>query len=96
MELRISDESMGGIIGDLILNENYQRYKNRIQSKTEEKGIANVSDFNFRFLIDDYELSPEGGIGITDFIEFDEIIIESADNQQDQKDDYSGKKKHIP
>jgi len=80
---RITDESMGGIIGDLIPNENYKKYKTKIQFLTEENGIANISDFNFRILVDDkIELSPEGGIGITDMEEFNEILIESAGNNR--------------
>ena len=82
-DFKISDESMGGIIGDFIPNESYQNYKNQIQSISENKGIANISDFNFRILIDGNELKPVGGIGITDLKEFDEIIIESAGNNQE-------------
>jgi hypothetical protein len=81
---RISDESMGGIIGNLNQNNNYEKYKSKIQLLTEKNGIANISDFNFRILINNKkELNPEGGIGITDFKEFDEIIIESAGNNQE-------------
>jgi len=80
---RISDASMGGITGDLIPNEKYQKYRSQIQSITEKTGIANSSHFNFRILIDEIELNPEGGIGISDVLEFDEIIIESAGNSQE-------------
>lgn len=80
---RIADESMGGIIGDFLPTENYEKYKNKIQSLSESKGIANVSDFNFKLeLEDNLILNPEGGIGITDLKEFDEIIIESAGNER--------------
>ena len=79
---RIADERMGGIIGDLIPNESYKKYQGIIQSLTEKKGIANISDFNFRIIINDgYELNPIGGIGITDSEKFNEIIIESAGNE---------------
>lgn len=79
---KIADESMGGIIANFIPNEHYNHYKQLIQSKTSEKGIANVSDFNFRIVVDNYELTPEGGIGITDLAELDEIIIEAAGLEQ--------------
>ena len=81
---RLVDESMGGILGDLITNDAYEKYKIKIQSLSEKKGIANISDFNFRILIDNKrQLNPEGGIGITDIKEFDEIIIESTGNRQE-------------
>lgn len=81
---RIADESMGGIIGDFLPNENYEKYRNEIQSLTESKGIANVSDFNFKLELKDYQiLNPQGGIGITDLKDFDEIIIESVGNEQE-------------
>lgn len=81
---RITDESMGGIIGDLIPFEDYGKYKTKIQFLTEEKGIANMSDFNFRILIDNTrELNPVGGIGIIDSEEFEEILVESAGNNRE-------------
>ena len=82
-DFKISDESMGGIIGDFIPNEFYQTYKKQIQSISEKRGIANITDFNFRILIDNKELEPVGGIGITDLKEFDEIVIESVGNRQE-------------
>lgn len=74
---------MGAIGGDLIPNNNYEKYRVKIQNLTNEKGIANTSNFNFRILIDNTELKPIGGIGITDIEIFDEIIIETAGNEQD-------------
>ena len=72
---------MGGISGNLIPNENYKIYQNEIQFITRKKGIANISDFNLRIITDNKnELNPVGGIGISDFEAFDEIVIESAGN----------------
>ncbi len=82
--LKISDESMGGIIGELVPNENYNLYKSNIQSLSEKKGIANCSDFDFILELDNKQkLNPEGGIGISDFKDFNEIIIESAGNSNE-------------
>ena len=75
----VTDASMGGISGELIPNENYNSYRERIQNLTISKGIANNEDFELRIVInDELEINPCGGIGITDLEEFDEIIIESA------------------
>ena len=77
----IIDESMGVIGGDLIKNDNYIKYQPYIQQHFEEKGISNMDNFNFRiFINNDIELKPEGGIGVTDSAEFDEIYVESAGN----------------
>jgi hypothetical protein len=78
-DFMIIDKSMGVIQGELNPAENYKKYKERIQNLYDEKGIANIDDFNFKIVLDDKtELRPEGGIGITDSAEFDEIFIESA------------------
>jgi hypothetical protein len=74
---------MGAIGGKLIPNENYERYREKIQELTEKNGIANISNFNFRIMIDDIELEPEGGIGITDFEIFEEIEVETAGNKRE-------------
>lgn len=75
----IIDESMGGIGGDLIANDNYKKYQPTIQQHFEMQGISNVDNFNFRILLEDNtELKPEGGIGVTDSADFDEIYVESA------------------
>lgn len=75
----ITDESMGGIGGNLIANDNYKKYQATIQQHFEKQGISNVDDFNFRLLLpDNTELQPEGGIGVTDSKELDEIYVESA------------------
>jgi hypothetical protein len=69
---------MGGIGGDLIPNKNYEKYQPFIQSHYERNGISNIDDFDFKIILDGVELKPEGGIGITDSSEFNEIIVESA------------------
>ncbi len=75
----IIDESMGGIGGDLIANDNYKKYQPTIQQHFEKHGISNVDNFNFRILLEDNtELKPEGGIGVTDSANFDEIYVESV------------------
>ena len=77
----IIDESMGVIGGDLIKNDNYQKYQIIIQKHYEEKGVSNMEDFNFRIFLDNNaELKPQGGIGILDSVDFDEIYVESAGN----------------
>ena len=75
----IIDESMGGIGGNLIANDNYKKYQPTIQQHFEKQGISNIDNFNFRIVLaDNSELKPEGGIGITDSADFDEIYVESA------------------
>jgi len=75
----IIDECMGGIGGDLIANDNYKKYQPTIQQHFEKQGISNLDNFNFRILLEDNtELKPEGGIGITESVDFDGIYVESA------------------
>ncbi|MGX7690494.1 hypothetical protein ACWA1C_25220 [Flectobacillus roseus] len=75
----IIDESMGGIGGNLITNDNYKKYQPTIQQHFEKQGISNIENFNFRIVLsDNSELKPHGGIGITDSPYFDEIYVESA------------------
>lgn len=79
VDFMVFDESMGGIQGELKPTENYNKYKKSIQDLFDKKGIANIEDFNFKIILEDKtELRPEGGIGITDSAEFDEILVESA------------------
>jgi hypothetical protein len=79
VDFKVFDESMGGIQGDMNPTENYKKYKKQIQELFDKKGIANVEDFNFKIVLEDNtELRPEGGIGVTDSKDFDEIIVESA------------------
>ncbi|MEC4005467.1 hypothetical protein OX283_012425 [Flavobacterium sp. SUN052] len=75
----IIDESMGVISGELKVNTNYKKYQKTIQKQTEEKGISNSENFKYRIVTnDEIETITEGGIGISDSKEFNEIIIESA------------------
>lgn len=86
----IIDESTGGIGGNLIANDNYKKYQPTIQQHFEKQGISNVDNFNFRILLkDNTELKPEGGIGVTDSADFNEIYVESAglDLSQFKNDD---------
>lgn len=79
VDLEVIDESMGVICGDLIPNENYRKYKPTIQQHFELKGISNVEDFNFKITLENgTELKPEGGIGIIDSVEFDELKVEAG------------------
>lgn len=76
---KVIDEGMGAIGGDMVPYETYSRYKRKIQELYEEKGIANMADFNFRIILDDGSvLQPQGGVGITDSVEFKEIYVEAA------------------
>jgi hypothetical protein len=78
-DFKVIDESMGGIQGELDPTENYKKYKRQIQELFDKKGIASIEDFNFKIVLDDNTvLRPEGGIGITDSKDFDEILVESA------------------
>jgi hypothetical protein len=75
----IIDESMGGIGGNLIANDNYKKYQPIIQQHFEKQGISNLDNFNFRIVLEDNtELKPAGGIGVSDSAGFDEIYVESA------------------
>jgi len=79
VDFKIIDECMGGIGGNLIANDNYKKYQKVIQHHYERRGISNIDNFNFRIMLEDNtELIPQGGIGITDSVEFDEIYVESA------------------
>jgi hypothetical protein len=79
VDFKIIDESMGGIGGGLIANENYKKYQSTIQQHFEKQGISNIGSLNFRILLEDNtELKPEGGIGVADSPDFDEIYVESA------------------
>jgi hypothetical protein len=79
VNFEIIDESMGAISGNLIINDNYKKYQKIIQEQTEEKGISNSENFKYRIITNnEIEIIAEGGIGISDSEEFNEIIIESA------------------
>lgn len=75
----ITDESMGGIGGNLIANDNYKKYQPTIQQHFEKQGISTIENFNFHIVFtDNTKLKPEGGIGVTDSADFDEIYVEST------------------
>jgi hypothetical protein len=75
----IIDESMGVIGGNLIASENYKKYQLTIQQHFESQGISNIDNFNFRILLEDNtELKPQGGIGVTDSKDFEEINVECS------------------
>lgn len=77
--LEIIDESMGVIGGQLFSNENYEKYKYRIQQQCEKKSISNLTDFNYKIVLsDDTPIMAQGGIGVTDIKNFDEKYIEVA------------------
>ena len=78
VDFKIIDESMGVIGGDLIPNSNYIKYQLTIQEHFESNGISNIHNFNYKIILEEIELKPEGGIGITDSIEFNEIFVESG------------------
>lgn len=74
---------MGGIGGELIANSTYQIYRNRIQNLWKTKGIANIEDFDFKIIINNTAIKPEGGIGITDMPGIEEIYVEAAGLSED-------------
>jgi hypothetical protein len=76
VDFKIIADSMGVIGGVLLPNHNYVKYQSTIQEHYERNGISNIHDFNFKILLDDTELKPSGGIGVTDSKEFDEIYVE--------------------
>ncbi|HEV7230442.1 MAG TPA: hypothetical protein VGO45_03875 [Bacteroidia bacterium] len=79
-DLKITDESMGGIGGMLRPLPGYNNYRQQIQQLFHQKGIANVSDFNFSIVLEGgVQVEAEGGIGVSDSREYpDEIYVESA------------------
>ena len=75
----IIDKSMGAIGGKLSADAAYGRYRTKIQHLYNLKGIANIDDFNLKIiLIDGTIVNPNGGIGIIDSADFDEILVESS------------------
>lgn len=79
VEFKIIDESMGVIGGQLICNSTYSNFRNDIQNLSEQKGIANSEDFAFSVWLDSkIKLVPEGGIGVTDLKDFEEVYVEAA------------------
>ena len=79
VEFKVIGRGMGAIGGELNVYPAYEKYRNKIQSLYEERGIANVDDFNFVIVLEDNTvLNPAGGVGVTDSAEFEEIYVESA------------------
>jgi hypothetical protein len=76
VDFKIIADSMGVIGGKLLPNDNYNKFQPTIQKHFERNGISNIHDFNFKILLDEIELNPEGGIGVTDSKEFNEIFVE--------------------
>lgn len=76
---QVIDQSMGAIGGQLTPNSTYEVYRTKIQELCEKKGIANIEDFKFKIILDnEITIHPEGGIGVTNITEFEEIYVESV------------------
>ena len=78
VELRVIDESMWVVGGNLIPTPLYQKYQAQIQVLYNTVGIAGMRDFNFKAIFQGLVLDPQGGIGITDSEEFNEIYVDIA------------------
>jgi hypothetical protein len=80
VDLKITDEAMGVIGGMLDPLPEYNQYRKQIQRLYDQKGIANVEDFNFSIVLEGGgKLEGAGGIGVTDSRDHpDEIYVESA------------------
>ena len=87
VDFTVIDETMGVIGGQLNCFSTYESFRADIQRLSENKGIANSEDFSFSVRVDDnIKLTPEGGIGVTDLIGFDEIYVEVGGlNEQELK-----------
>jgi hypothetical protein len=69
---------MGAIGGELIANSTYEIYRSKIQNLWKTKGVANISDFNFKIIINNIIIAPQGGIGVTDIPGPEEICVDAA------------------
>jgi hypothetical protein len=84
-DLVVTDEFMGAIGGIFIPNGAYLKYQALVQDQCDQKGISNISDFNYIIALPEcFHLDPAGGIGITDIQGISEIYIESAGLNVDQ------------
>ena len=84
-DFEITDDAMGAIGGLFFPNENYIKFQILVQSHCNNKGISNVNDFDYRITLpNNSELTPEGGVGITDVQDINEIYIESTGLNQHQ------------
>ena len=80
---QVIDEPMGAIGGELISNPAYETYRSKIQDLWQVKGIANISDFDFKIIVNDMAIKPEGGIGVTEMPGLEEIYVEAAGLSED-------------
>ena len=79
IEFKVIDESMGVIAGVCLPYSSYEKYQSQIQLSCEKKNIANIDDFDFAVTFDGKNiLEPQGGIGVTDLKDFEEICVEVA------------------
>lgn len=79
IDFSVIDESMGVIGGTLHPNTKYMIYQSSIQKCYEQQGVANINQFNFRVVFEDNSvLNPEGGIGVTDAVNCEDIYVEAA------------------
>lgn len=69
----------GAVGGYLTPNQNYEKYRPKIQQHCKLRGISNSCDFESTLALKDGSvIVPEGGIGVTDIVEFDEIYVKAA------------------
>lgn len=84
VNFKVIDESMGVIGGGLKMYPIYEKYQKQIQFLYDSKGIANIVDLNFVIVLEgNTVLNSEGGIGVTDSVDSEEIYVESAGNDCD-------------
>lgn len=76
VNFRVISQGHCVISGDLMPDDNYEKYRPAIRDHCERTGVSNVRDFNYRVLLPEAELQPQGGISITDHPDFDEIIAD--------------------
>lgn len=77
VEFKIIDLSMGCIGGLLSSYPAYTIVKDKIQAICELKGIANIDDFDFEVCFENnIAIEAQGGMGITDIADSDEIYVE--------------------
>ncbi len=75
VDLRINDESMGGVGGSFVPNENYSKIKDKVLkfNASEEKDFNLWNSLRFNAQLENgYFLHPMGGIMIYDFPELQE------------------------